>query len=96
MKLVDVGIQNGEQWIAFHCPGCEGSHSIPVTGIRAWYWNGSLERPTLRPSIFVNRGSSNPTIPACHSCVTDGRIQFLSGCTHSLAGKTVGLPDWDE
>jgi hypothetical protein len=30
----------------------------------------------------------------CHSFVTDGRIQFLSDCTHALAGQTVDLPDW--
>lgn len=30
----------------------------------------------------------------CHSFVTDGRIQFLSDCTHSLAGQTVDLPDY--
>lgn len=31
----------------------------------------------------------------CHSFVTDGRIQFLSDCTHALAGQTVDLPDFD-
>ena len=31
----------------------------------------------------------------CHSFVTDGRIQFLSDCTHALAGQTVDLPEWD-
>lgn len=30
----------------------------------------------------------------CHSFVTDGKIQFLSDCTHELAGQTVELPDW--
>ena len=30
----------------------------------------------------------------CHSFVTDGKIQFLSDCTHELAGQTVDLPDW--
>jgi hypothetical protein len=30
----------------------------------------------------------------CHSFVTDGRIQFLSDCTHALAGQTVELPDY--
>jgi hypothetical protein len=30
----------------------------------------------------------------CHSFVTDGKIQFLSDCTHALAGQTVALPDW--
>ena len=31
----------------------------------------------------------------CHSFVTDGKIQFLSDCTHALAGQTVDLPDWE-
>lgn len=30
----------------------------------------------------------------CHSFVTDGRIQFLSDCTHALAGQTVDIPPW--
>lgn len=29
----------------------------------------------------------------CHSYVTNGQIQFLSDCSHELAGKTVSLPD---
>lgn len=29
----------------------------------------------------------------CHSFITAGRIQFLSDCTHKLAGQTVDLPD---
>ena len=31
----------------------------------------------------------------CHSFVRDGRIEFLSDCTHALAGQTVELPDWE-
>ncbi len=94
-KFHDMGVQEGERWIAFHCPGCEGGHAIPVTGPRAWQWNGSLQSPTLMPSILVNRGSTNPTVPVCHSFVKEGLIQFLGDCTHALAGKTVALPDWD-
>ena len=30
----------------------------------------------------------------CHSFVTNGRIQFLSDCTHALANQTVDLPEW--
>jgi len=30
----------------------------------------------------------------CHSFVTDGRIQFLSDCTHKLAGQTVDIPEF--
>ena len=29
----------------------------------------------------------------CHSFITNGQIQFLSDCTHALAGQTVELPD---
>jgi hypothetical protein len=37
----------------------------------------------------------NPAVPVCHSFVTDGRIQFLTDCTHAFAGRTVDLPEWD-
>lgn len=30
----------------------------------------------------------------CHSFVIDGNIQFLSDCSHELAGQTVPLPDF--
>ena len=93
-KIHDMGIHNGERWIVFHCPGCKQGHSIPVTGSRAWEWNGSFDKPTITPSIFVNRGSSNPTAPECHSHVIDGNIQFCNDCNHALVGKTVELPDW--
>jgi hypothetical protein len=32
----------------------------------------------------------------CHSFVTDGKIQFLSDCSHELAGQTVDLPTLEE
>jgi hypothetical protein len=64
-------------------------------GLTFWEWNGSLDKPTFKPSIFVNARQSNPMVPSCHSFVTDGRIQFLNDCTHALAGQTVDLPEWD-
>lgn len=36
------------------------------------------------------------TCHRCHSFVTDGRIQFLSDCSHALAGQTVDLPEIEE
>lgn len=95
-KFHDVGEHEGEQWVAFHCPGCNGGHAIPVTGKRAWKWNGSLESPTLTRSILINVGGACPTQPICHSFVKLGMIQFLPDSTHQLAGQTVLLPDWDE
>lgn len=32
----------------------------------------------------------------CHSFVRGGQIEFLSDCTHELAGKTVPLPPFPE
>ena len=37
-----------------------------------------------------------PRCHRCHSFVTDGKIQFLADSSHSLAGKTVDLPGWNE
>lgn len=30
----------------------------------------------------------------CHSYITNGWIQFLTDCTHHLAGQTVQIPDF--
>jgi hypothetical protein len=30
----------------------------------------------------------------CHSFITDGKIQFLSDCTHELAGQTVPMVEF--
>ena len=95
MKLHDMGTQEGEHWVAFHCPGCEGGHAIPVTGPRAWQWNGSYEKPTITPSLLVNVGGSNPTEPICHSVITEGMIQFQADSTHALAGKLIEMPDFE-
>jgi hypothetical protein len=88
--------ENGERFVSFHCPGCEYGHQVRVAGKDAWEWNGSSEKPTIKPSIFVNKGSANPGVPACHSVVTDGKINFLADCSHALAGKVVDLPDWED
>ncbi|WP_425962728.1 DUF6527 family protein [Rhizobium nepotum] len=75
-----------------------------------WGYNGNPDAPTFTPSVLV-RGTAPLTdeeintvmagvavqtaTTVCHSFVTDGRIQFLSDCTHTLAGQTVDLPDWE-
>lgn len=85
--------------LLFWCPGCDGAHQVRVgegTGPR-WGYNGNPDKPTFTPSVFVNAPGQyfNPGAPSCHSFVTDGRIQFLSDCTHALAGQTVDMPDFD-
>lgn len=85
--------------LMFRCPGCDSAHGIRV-GAGQWGWNGSVDKPTFRPSILVSYNGADAGIdgapPAvCHSFVTDGCIQFLDDCTHELAGQTVDLPDFD-
>ena len=42
----------GNDSIHFRCPcGCDSSLSVPVTGPKAWAWNGDVQFPTLTPSI---------------------------------------------
>lgn len=82
--------------LAFWCPGCREMHVVWVgegQGPR-WGWNGSAERPTFTPSVLVTWNQGEARVPhACHSFVTDGRIQFLGDCTHELAGQTVDMVD---
>lgn len=55
-----------------------------LTRDAAGKWTGEWERDTA--------GNLIPTV--CHSFVRGGRIEFLSDCTHALAGQTVDLPPW--
>lgn len=94
----------------FWCPGCECYHGPRVSGDGSWEWNGDREKPTFSPSILVRwtRSPSDADIDkmlagdvvkpqdvVCHSFVRDGMIEFLSDCTHTLAGKTVPLADYE-
>lgn len=58
-----------------------------------WTFNGDIHRPTIAPSILVRGHRDEVGNFICHSFVTDGKIQFLSDCTHELAGQTIELPD---
>ena len=57
-------------------------------GTNCWSWNGDTEKPTLKPSI---KTECNEMV--CHSFVNDGMVQFLSDCSHDLAGQTVDMLD---
>jgi hypothetical protein len=80
--------------VHFWCPGCDDAHGIRHGGANDWIWNGDLERPTFTPSVLVKYGVVAGVAKACHSFVTDGRIQFLADSFHTLAGQTVDLPEW--
>ena len=88
-----------DKTLLFWCPGCNEAHGIPVDGTKGWTWNGSLENPTVSPSIVIGRttwvNGFEERLVKCHSFVREGTIEFLSDSVHELAGQTVDLPDWD-
>ncbi|AOI98108.1 ammonia monooxygenase [Burkholderia sp. LA-2-3-30-S1-D2] len=84
--------------LLFECP-CGELHVVYPHGCDSpnparWSWNGSVDAPTLSPSILVSWPGPDDRQNVCHSFITDGRIQFCGDCTHELAGQTVELPDW--
>lgn len=85
---------HGEVGFLFWCPGCDDPHQVRVAGRPpVWDWNGNQAFPTFSPSVLVradHRGGR------CHFYVVDGALQFLSDCTHALAGQTVLIPDWPD
>lgn len=99
-------VQDGEQTygaLMVVCPGCQedggsGLHMLPVGGAVGkpnWTWNGSLDSPTLDPSILTKTGPDGSFV--CHSYLRNGVWEFLEDCTHSMAGQHVPappLPDW--
>lgn len=81
---------NTKTGFTFWCEGCEGYHGVwvfkpnEITNAK-WSWNGNLIHPTFSPSLVINGKYK------CHSFIRDGYIQYLTDCTHSLAGQTIQL-----
>jgi hypothetical protein len=87
----------------FTCPGCGYDHPFYIvpqsrenrpdgTPAPLWQWNGSMDKPTFTPSLLCNKDFPESR---CHLFMTDGKIQFLNDCFHSLAGRTVEIPEWE-
>lgn len=99
MKVQPIGEPyQGRQTYAFLCPGC-AQYDEPGSRLRAthtfrdgpdgWTYNGDGDKPTVNPSILLTSYDGH----RCHSFIREGRIEFLSDCTHALAGHTVELPE---
>jgi len=87
--------KNYPAW-TFECPGCGCNHYVTTeqpTGVEpVWEFNDDVEKPTFEPSIRVT-SSHEGVETMCHSFVRNGTIEFLSDCTHHLAGQTVEMID---
>ena len=95
--IADIGGTDPHQRVLWYCPGCREYHGVPIPPHRqAWQWNKNLAAPTLSPSVLVkypgsDAGKDGAPPAVCHCFVRDGRIEFLSDCTHDHAGKTVEM-----
>lgn len=83
---------NGDTQVIYYCPGCKHNHSVPA---KRWNWNGSVDRPTLSPSVlhFVTMTKDGQRNTVCHYFVRDGKIQFCGDCPHAFSGQTVDMVD---
>ncbi len=87
-------------------PGPAGWVILPVQiggmreGTGNWSWNGSVEKPTLRPSVSTRyRTDADPPGERpnkCHTWITEGKAIFLDDSTHRFAGQTLDLLDASE
>lgn len=89
-------IQNGtgkNVGYGFFCPACKYGHVYytDMDNRPKWEFNGDKENPTFTPSLLNNANNYNDNNPRCHIFVTDGKIHFLSDCTHDMAGQTVEM-----
>jgi len=81
----------------FWCPGCKANHSVTINGYKnrvgaGWGWNGDVVKPTFIPSILATwQYGEQLEERRCHSFIKDGVWEFLSDCTHELAGQKVPM-----
>lgn len=71
------------------------SPSILVSGTKITEKGRAEIRAWSDAGYPKHEGAFDSVPNICHSFVTDGRIRFLSDCTHALAGQTVDLPEWE-
>lgn len=82
---------------ALYCPGCDEIHvirtaSTPGENALVWSFNGDIEQPTFTPSLLNTRESDDKyQRHVCHCFIRGGRWEFLSDCTHQLAGQSLPL-----
>lgn len=87
-----------ETLLRFWCPGCQTFHAVKLQDQSlsdhrredsGWGFSGDFEKPSLSPSVVTNYRDGR----RCHLWLQNGEARFLGDSTHSLAGKSVMLPD---
>lgn len=90
---IECGIEEATH-ITLNIPGPTGMLTLPVItkgtrdGTNYWSWNGDIYKPTIKPSVLTQHH-----LFTCHSFINDGKVQFLSDCSHDLVNQTLDLKD---
>lgn len=85
--------RNGCDYLRFQPHGYEFPILLPVIthgsrdAANAWTWNGSTEKPTLKPSVKTTHADGKVS----HIWLTDGMCQHISDSTDGLTGQTLPL-----
>ncbi len=95
VHVLPVGPGNGEAYARWQFNGDVDSPTFSPS-VLAKGITGVFDSDAEWTGEFVLDADKIPIPYVCHSFITDGRIQFLGDCTHSLAGQTVDLPDVQE
>ncbi len=96
-KAEDIKTSDGKiGGVMIYCPGCKTYHVFDDR----WKFNGDYEKPTFSPSMLIKTNPkdhphhcSKAPSRVCHSFVRNGKIEFLSDCSHEYAGQTIDLPE---
>jgi len=89
---------NVTEYLGIKPHGYEHPIHIPVItkgsreGTGCWTWNGSIDSPTIKPSIKTTH--SNGTIS--HLWLNEGQCQHLEDSTDGLAGQTLPLQEFEQ
>lgn len=100
-KILPIERDGKKVGYCFKCPACGHAHKFCTAdahteGWPVWELTGTEERPTVRASLLYSWNEGPQRIPmACHSFITDGKIEYCGDCTHELSGKTVDLPEFE-
>lgn len=85
---------HGGEMAMLYMPGLPCPVMIAVSGSErpVWSFNGDKERPTFSPSILTRMpwGDQGREV-VNHVFIRDGKIQYLTDCSHEYAGKTLDL-----
>jgi len=98
MRLLRPFVNQKDEFVGYNvkCPGCDTWHSVYTVANQynkaIWGFDGNMDKPTFSPSLLVTwtHGEEHEK-RRCHSFIRNGEWQFLSDCTHDLAGQTIPM-----